>query len=544
MRHRVRRCTITFDDAMPGELELPAHQKPCGGTLVSSEHVVLFVNGDAGLCAGGADRARCEDQHEEQRAEKPLAHWRLPWTWRTVPAGRECANATRRSSPPCQAAESGYCRLALALAILAATVGVAACTTASEKRVAPLRPQPAVDVVLTAFEDHALVALSEGAGHGQLETRDFFAHLIRNSRFQASVRNIVIEFGNARYQPVMDRYLSGGVVARDELRQIWEQTTQISGVWSLPMYEEMLAETRTVNAGLPPELRMRVLLGDPPIDWSTVTSPADEDMNDWRDAHFAHVIGREVMGRRQKALILIGGAHVSRKAILPNSLIHLLDSTYPGETSVIGVVAPGRLDPQIKSSIDDWPVPGGAFVRDTWLGKLDAQQIGFNLSRGVVEDDVDALICLTHGPSRSQQPPLLDDAYRLELDRRRRLHDATLAFRGARIRFEENRAAFDAAAEESLHEVARELLRDRRLRLVVKAFADSAEADAMSLSSRRAALVVDWLTTRRVARERLVAMGCGARRPLSFGETPQDRAMNRRAELVRASPTAGCEPPW
>ncbi len=37
------------------------------------------------------------------------------------------------------------------------------------------------------------------------------------------------------------------------------------------------------------------LLGDSPIDWKTVIGPADENMNDWRDAHFASVVEREVI---------------------------------------------------------------------------------------------------------------------------------------------------------------------------------------------------------------------------------------------------------
>ena len=46
------------------------------------------------------------------------------------------------------------------------------------------------------------------------------------------------------------------------------------------MYEEMLRAVRDVNLTLAPERRLRVWLGNPPIDWDAVTSPADEDMND------------------------------------------------------------------------------------------------------------------------------------------------------------------------------------------------------------------------------------------------------------------------
>ena len=90
----------------------------------------------------------------------------------------------------------------------------------------------------------------------------------------------------------------------------------------------------------------------------------------------------------------------------------------------------------------------------------------------------------------------------------------------------------------------RELRRERGLRVLVKAFADGTEVDADALCLRRANLVVDWLTARGVERERLTPKGCGALRPLTLGNTILERAMNRRAELLRLTRTAACEPPW
>jgi outer membrane protein OmpA-like peptidoglycan-associated protein len=424
-------------------------------------------------------------------------------------------------------------------------LGIAACTSRPRPtHDADLTWRPAIDLVLSAFERYPLVAMSEGAGHGQLETRDFFAVLIRDRRFAPTVRNLVIEFGNARYQSVLDRYVTGAPVTRDELRHVWEDTTQISGVWSLPMYEQMLADVRSVNEGLPPATRIRVIAGDSPIDWSAVTSPADEDMNDWRDAHFAYVVEREAMRKRERALILIGGAHISRKVMFPNSLIHLLDARFPGQTLVIGVLDPERIEPEIRSRIRPDTVPAGTIVRNTWLEKLDGRRIGFNLSSGDVGANVDALLLLTSAPLHAQPPTPLDPTYERELMRRRALHDATQPFRGTRIRFREGVAEFVAEADEPLHAVLKELLRDRGLRVLVKAFADGTEGDADTLSLRRATLVVDWLTARGVERERLMPRGCGARRPLTFGNTAVERGMNRRAELVRLAPTAACEPPW
>ena len=404
--------------------------------------------------------------------------------------------------------------------------------------------EPAVDVVLNAFAKHTLVALSDGAGHGQVDTRDLYVSLIRDARFHRNVRNVVIEFGNARYQSVMDRYASGAPVARDELRLVWEETTQISGIWSRPMYEEMLAATRAVNARLPAEHRIRVLLGDPPIDWSVVTSPADEDMNDWRDAHFAHVVERDIMRRNDKALLVIGGAHIGRSVVFPNSLIHLLDRRFPGQTWVVGVLDSGRIEPGIRKRMQAWMPPAGAAVRGTWLGKVDVKRIGFELSEGLVEDDVDALLLLTSGPPRLSDATALDPTYHVELSRRRTLAQATLPFRGAQIRFKEDRPAFTADTDDALLAVLTELRRDPGLRLLVKAFADQGESDGAALSMHRAELVVAWLAAHGIERHRLIPKGCGARRPLDFGHTAAGRAMNRRAELVRFAPEAGCDPPW
>jgi outer membrane protein OmpA-like peptidoglycan-associated protein len=381
------------------------------------------------------------------------------------------------------------------------TLGMTACTPrAHAKPDADLTWRPAIDLVLSAFEQHPLVAVSEGAGHGQLETRDFFAALIRDRRFAPTVRNLVIEF------------------AMLDIKRWWIVMSSAD--------------------------QIRVIAGDPPIDWSAVTSPADEDMSDWRDAHVAHVVEREVMRQGERALILIGGAHISRTVMFPNSLIHVLDSRFPGQTWVAGVLDLERIEPEITSRFRANTAPAGTSVRNTWLGRLNVHRIGFDLSIGDVEDNVDALLLLSSSPLHAQPPAPLDPTYERELMRRRALANATLPFRGAKIRFKERVAEFDVDADEPLQIVLRELLRDRGLRVLVKAFADGTEFDADTLSLQRASLVVEWLTARGVERERLTPTGCGARRPLRLGNTALERAMNRRAELVRLGPTAACEPPW
>ena len=119
----------------------------------------------------------------------------------------------------------------------------------------------------------------------------------------------------------------------------------------------------------------------------------------------------------------------------------------------------------------------------------------------------------------------------------------TVPFRGGRIRFESGTAALTDPSEAALRIVLAELQRDPDLTLMVKAFTDAREPDGDRLSLEGARAVVAWLTSRGIAPTRLHPTGCGSTRALWFGRTEAERASNRRAELVRASPRAACGPP-
>src|SRR4029450_8137774 len=106
---------------------------------------------------------------------------------------------------------------------------------------------------------------------------------------------------NARYQGLVDRFVAGGTVTDEELRHVWQDTTQIEETWALPIYEEFFRAVRAVNVGRPAKLQIRVLLGDPPIDWSQVRSGDDLRNGMDRDAHAVDVIRTEVLGKNRRA---------------------------------------------------------------------------------------------------------------------------------------------------------------------------------------------------------------------------------------------------
>ena len=67
------------------------------------------------------------------------------------------------------------------------------------------KPSNAVEAIIKAFDTRKLVALGEA--HRLQEEADFIAPLIRRPEFSIKVNDIVVEFGNALYQDVIDRFV-------------------------------------------------------------------------------------------------------------------------------------------------------------------------------------------------------------------------------------------------------------------------------------------------------------------------------------------------
>jgi hypothetical protein len=87
---------------------------------------------------------------------------------------------------------------------------------------------------------------------------------------------IIVEFANVDYQNILDRYIFGEEVNIKELRKIWRESTQcISRFGEAVIYFELLKKIRDVNAILPQNKKIRVLGGDPSIDWQLIKTQED-----------------------------------------------------------------------------------------------------------------------------------------------------------------------------------------------------------------------------------------------------------------------------
>ena len=204
-----------------------------------------------------------------------------------------------------------------AVAITVTTVMTAIPSVPAQKPTL-LTPVDATGGILDAFNTHDLIAMPDA--HGNPESHAFRLALIKDSRFAAVVEDIVIETGNALHQDVADRYVRGEDIPRQDLRRIWQDTTVTTAGNNYEWTKELLDTVRGVNALRGGDSRwLRVLLGDPPIEWSRVRDRAEyRKYFQHRQSHPAAIIISEVLARQRKALVIYGSLHLQRRNIQTN----------------------------------------------------------------------------------------------------------------------------------------------------------------------------------------------------------------------------------
>jgi hypothetical protein len=272
----------------------------------------------------------------------------------------------------------------------------------------PAVPVDAITAIVDAFTTHDVVALGEGP-HGNQQGHDFRLALLRDPRFAATVNDILVEFGNGRYQTLMDRFVDGADVARDELRHVWQDTTTTNAGWERPIYEEFFRAVRSLNASLPRERHLRVLLGDAPIDWERVTTQAE--LRNWslgKDVYAGDLVRREVLLKHRRVLVIYGDGHLQGRGFPEKSLINIIERS-PERPKVFAIGSSFAALARAEPGVNAWPAPSLASVRGTTVG---ARPYGLfypvppapGWSAVHLEDQFDAMLYL--GPQAAMTPPL------------------------------------------------------------------------------------------------------------------------------------------
>lgn len=303
-------------------------------------------------------------------------------------------------------------------------------------------PEAAIPAILKAFDTFEVVAMP--AAHGEKDIDDLILSLIRDPRFPASVNDVVVECGNVRYQPILDRYIAGENVPFTEVQHVWRDTTVQQMCGASGFYEELFPLVRSLNQHLPATSRLRIVAADPPIDWSKIRSPEDLTPFFDRDGSIASVMEREVLSKHRKALMLFGIFHLLHgSGPGEGDAVTRYERHYPGRTFVIsefGFYGTG------SETFGDMNAPGGVWpsllrTKNSKLGSLGLDSFlptpvttdqDCNVvdafagsSSKTVADQIDAFLYL--GPQRSLlKEPLpadiaLDRAYRSEWLRRMKL---------------------------------------------------------------------------------------------------------------------------
>jgi len=280
------------------------------------------------------------------------------------------------------------------------------------------RPQDATAAVLAAFDRYDIVGMN--AAHNNERQDAFILSLVRQPAFAQRVNDIVVECGKNSYQRVLDRYVAGEAVPIEDARQVWRSTSirmcALSG-----FYQDFFPAIRAVNAGLPPERRLRVLLTEPPVS----TSSAD------RDPSITSVVTTEVLAKHRKALLLCGVGHLLHDETR-GTAVTAYETAYPGRTFVIGThqgfaaffdLDRGR---ELEARMRSWPAPSLVTLKGTWLADLDLPYFQWPFAKRMAGQSyahlVDAYLYLGPGQSltyeRTPDSILEDGEYVAELSRR------------------------------------------------------------------------------------------------------------------------------
>lgn len=167
--------------------------------------------------------------------------------------------------------------------------------------------KPADMAIMQAFEQHNFVGI--GDYHWNDAFLRYATQLVTTEAFSDHVNHIVVEFGNAKYQPVLDAYLVGDEVSEAQLNEVLRGSIYFMA-WMPEAYVDFFKAIRARNKLLPEGEKIQVHLAEAPFDWQ-----GEKDENVWKQAaknktdHF-YQIASERMANQEKALLIFGAFHL------------------------------------------------------------------------------------------------------------------------------------------------------------------------------------------------------------------------------------------
>ena len=126
------------------------------------------------------------------------------------------------------------------------------------------KAEAAEAAIIRAFDTHSIVMLGEL--HGNKQEYELLRGLVSSQEFADKVNDLVLEYGNALYQDVVDRYVAGENVPIDDVQKAWLNTTAIGP--PSPIYGWLYEAVREANGKR--HQKLRIVLGDVYVNWNRV----------------------------------------------------------------------------------------------------------------------------------------------------------------------------------------------------------------------------------------------------------------------------------
>ncbi|MFI5118711.1 MAG: hypothetical protein ACHP8B_18650 [Terriglobales bacterium] len=233
----------------------------------------------------------------------------------------------------------------------------------------------ATAAVVHAFETHDIVMLGEA--HGNKQEYEWLRSLVATPEFADRVDDVVVEFGNSLYQKSVDRYVSGEDVPLEQVQKAWRNLVGAFGPPS-PVYGSLYRAVRETNLKRRGMHQLRIVCGDPYIDWEKVKDR--EDIAPYlgnRELWYTQVVKDEVLAKHHRALLIMGSGHFLRRSPSPSghglSFIEQQLQADGGRTYLIvfGTNVTGGYD-DIDHRFDSWSRPVIVSMADNWVGELPA----------------------------------------------------------------------------------------------------------------------------------------------------------------------------
>lgn len=278
----------------------------------------------------------------------------------------------------------------------------------------------ATAAVLRAFETHDIVGFGEI--HANKQEYEWLRSLVATPEFADRVDDIVMESGNSLYQKSVDRYVSGEDVPLEQVQKAWRNLVGMIGPPS-PVIASLYQIVRETNLKRRGKHQMRIVCGDPYIDWEKVKDR--EDIAPYlcnRDQWYTQVVEDEVLAKRRRALLISGSGHFLRR-FPPDQRPYSIEPQLRLAGARTYLIVAGTNYDDLDHRFDSWSAPVVVSLADGWVGELPATHTVEEVQPTLkLKDVADALLYLGPRASLTQvfmpRAELDGTAYDKEIERR------------------------------------------------------------------------------------------------------------------------------